>query len=196
MARTKKVQTTIKSMEEADQVLKEIALLENQKMKVDSWATEREQVIRDEAKMKLVINDKTGETVNDRIASLSANLLAFVDTKRDTFSIKKRSMELLHGTVGFRLGTPKVTTIGSMTQKAIITTEAIFQKLKKWGWIEQKPRLDKNAILASYTNEKDKTVKRLKQVSLNVEQTDEPWFETRRVDVNAVSQESEMKLAS
>jgi phage host-nuclease inhibitor protein Gam len=196
MTRHKSIKSTIQSQEQADQVLREIALLENRKTEVESWITEREQNIREQAKSKLVLNDTTSETVPDRITALSANLIAYIEEHQESFGEKKRSLDLMHGTIGYRLGTPKVSILGRMTQKAIMETEAIFKRLKSWGWIEDKPRLDKQAILSAYAVEKDKTLKRLKEVSMTVEQTDEPWFETRHVEIESAAILSEGKAAA
>ena len=90
----------------------------------------------------------------------------------------------MHGVIGYRLGTPKVSILGRITQKTIMETEAIFKRLKSWGWIEDKPRLDRQAIISSYAAESEKTLKRLKEVSMTVEQNDEPWFEPRLTEID------------
>jgi phage host-nuclease inhibitor protein Gam len=185
MTRVKRITSTIKSLEQADQVLRELAQLEIRKIAVEGWITKQEQLIREQAKPKLVLNDVTGETIIDRITALSANLIAYVEENYDLFDGKKRSVELMHGTIGYRLGTPKVSILGRITQKAIMETEAIVKRLKSWGWIEDKPRLDKQAILSSYAAEAEKTLKRLKEVSMTVEQSDEPWFEPRMVEIDS-----------
>ena len=65
MTRTKDFKTTIKSDAEADKILMNIAILDNHKMKTEAWATEQEQRIREQAKAMLVMDRKSGETVDD-----------------------------------------------------------------------------------------------------------------------------------
>lgn len=183
MARTKQIETTIKTMDEADEVLKEIAQLENRKEAINAWVTEEEQKIRDAAKKRLVFDKASNETVDDRIAMLSLNLKAYIEKNADSFTGKKRSIELNHGTVGFRLGTPKVAAMNRISMLKILDNAAWFKKLKQWGWIKDKPSVDKNAILSAYAEDKKSALKRLEQVSLTVQQDDEPWFEPRKSEV-------------
>lgn len=183
MTKTKGVQTSIKDMEEADEILQTISMLNHRKAEVDNWATEQEQKIRNQAKEKLVLNGKTGESIGDRIATLSADLLGFVELNKDLFATGKRSMELTHGTIGIRLGMPKVDTLGKITVKAIMATEALMKKLRSWGWIAEKPSLDREQIIADFKVSEVKTMTKLRQVSMCVNQTDEPWFETRETEV-------------
>ena len=194
MTRTKEIKTTITSDREADQVLMQIAQLDHKKMEVESWATEQEQKIREQAKNMLLLDKKSGETVDDKRTALEANLLAYVGENRERFQ-KKRSMELTHGTIGYRLGTPKVGVVGSITQKAILTTAALKDKLKRWGFIAVKESLDKKAILSAYTEDKDKTLKKLREVSMEVTQDDEAWFEPRRTEIAAASNVHPMAAA-
>lgn len=183
MTKTKGVQTSIKDMDEADEVLKTISMLTHRKTEVDNWATEQEQKIRTQAKDKLILNSKTGETIGDRISALSADLLGYVELNRDLFAQGKRSMELTHGTIGIRLGMPKVNTIGKITVKAIMSTEALMKKLRSWGWIAEKPVLDREQIIADFKEAEVKTLTKLRQVSMCVDQEDEPWFDTRETEL-------------
>ena len=150
MTKTRGVQTSIRDMDEADDVMREISELTHKKDSIDNWVTEQEQEIRARAKDKLLLDKKTGETVGDRIASLSADLLGFVELNKDLFASGKRSMELAHGKIGIRLGMLKVNVIGKITFKAIMDAEAMLKKLQLWGWISQKPVLNKEQIIADF----------------------------------------------
>lgn len=183
MTKTKGIQTSIRDMDEADEVMREISELTHRKTEVDNWATEQEAEIRARAKDKLVFDKKSGETVGDRIATLAADLLGYVELNKDLFATGKRSMELVHGSIGVRLGMPKVDVIGKITVKAIMATEALKKKLLSWGWIAEKPTLDKEQILADFKVADTKTLQRLRQVSMTVTQTDEPWFEPRETEI-------------
>ena len=187
MTKTKGAQTSIRDMDEADDVMREISKMTHRKAEVDNWVTEQEQDIRSKAKDRLLLDKKTEETVGDRISSLSADLLGFVELNKDLFATGKRSMELTHGTIGIRLGMQKVDVIGKITFKAIMGAEALLKKLASWGWISQKPTLDKEQIIADFKAAEAKTQTRLRQVSMTVRQEDEAWFETREAEIEAGS---------
>ncbi len=190
MTKTKGAQTSIRDMDQADDVMREISTLTHKKEEIDNWVTEQEQEIRSKAKDRLLLDKKSGETVGDRISSLSADLLGFIELNKDLFATGKRSMELTHGTVGIRLGMPKVDTIGKITVKAIMATEALMKKLRSWGWIAEKPSLDREQILTDFKVSELKTLHNLRQVSMTVTQTDEPWFEPREADIEAGSRKA------
>ncbi|MBN2200464.1 host-nuclease inhibitor Gam family protein [bacterium] len=187
MTKTKGIQTSIKDMDEADDVLREISELQHRQQEVENWVTEEEQAIREKAKGKLLLN-KNGETVADRIAKLSADLLGFVEQNADMFKGEPRRRELAHGTIGIRLGMHQVATVGKITLKAIMNAEAMVKRLRAWGWIKETPSLDKAKILETYKSSDrvaSSVLTRLRQVSLTVKQDDEPWFETREADLEA-----------
>lgn len=183
MTRTKKVETTIKDTAEADDVLLELARLQNQKKGIEVWMNKQQQKIQEEAVFKGT--DDSGQTLGDRIAAKEANLLAFLEKNRDAFADKTRSVELNHGKIGFRLGTPKVTALGSMTMKSIMGTEALVKMLRKWGWIKEDPKMDKTQILADHADSKEPVLKKLRQVSLTVIQEDAPFVEPKEIKMSA-----------
>ena len=186
--RTKKIETTLHSHEDADQVLLEIGRLDARKLAVESWATERVARVHEEAKSRLLLDGAAGETVDTRRAALAANLLAYVELHAAEFTGDggRRSVKLAHGELGYRLGTPKVDTVGRITQKALLTMAPVLAKLRQYGWIKEEPTLSKQQILNEWAALREQTAARLPEVNLTVVQDDEPWFEPARVELPAV----------
>ena len=181
MTRVKKITSTIKSHNEADNALREHGILEAKKATIDAWLKKREHDLLEEAKEKFIFNHESGETIPDRMTALAANLIAYIQERSDLFDDKVRSIELPHGRIGYRLGTPAVTTLGRMSIKAILATDVLFKRIKKFGWIKDNPRLDREKMISEYATDKEKTLKQANQVSMTITQSDEPFFVTRKI---------------
>jgi hypothetical protein len=182
MTKTKGLLTSIQSMDEVDGVLLEISELNHKKIEIEMWATEEEQKIREEAKKRLLLDKKTGETVTDRIASRGANLHNFIELNKEQFS-GARSLDLVHGKIGMRLGMHQVAALGKITLKAIMSMEVMVKKLDLWGYIDRKPKMDKDQMIEDFKVEPVKTNAKLQKVSLTVKQEDEPYFEIRETEI-------------
>lgn len=123
-------------------VIGQIAGLKNSERKLTAAMDQRIQAIRDDYADDLA-------HVADNLAVLIARAQAWAEANPDKFA-KRKSLELTHGTVGFRTGTPKLALLN-----------------KKWNWktalnavcnllpnfIRQVPEIDKEALIAQRDEE-------------------------------------------
>lgn len=92
--------------------------------------------------------DKYSETLasfNQQIESKSERLREWAELNPDEFPKGKKSLELTHGTLGFRTGTPKLKTISRKTWAAVLET------IKRIGlnvWIRSEESVNKEKIIA------------------------------------------------
>lgn len=86
--------------------------------------------------------------ISASLAILTAKAQAWAEAHPEKFA-KKKSLELTHGTLGFRTGTPKVALLNRKWswKKALKFTETSLP-----GFIRHVPEIDKDAILADFTN--------------------------------------------
>jgi phage host-nuclease inhibitor protein Gam len=85
----------------------------------------------------------------DRVLALEAGLKNYCEANREEFS-KKKTKELKHGKLSFRLGTPKLVTLKNFTWAAV------QELIKKAGMadvlIRTKEELNKEAVLENYAS--------------------------------------------
>ena len=136
MARQKKKVFMAVSLENAQNASELYAISSNKLSKVE--AAMNEQINK--------IKSKYQDTITELKESLEEPmelLQVFAQEQKDTWG-KKKSLELLHCTIGFRTGTPKVTKSKGFTWEGITEiVSKIFPDL-----VRTKTELDKDAIIA------------------------------------------------
>jgi phage host-nuclease inhibitor protein Gam len=105
---------------------------------------------------------------------------AWADAHPEEFPDKKKSIDFVHATIGFRTGTPKVIQKKSYTVKKVLELLAKFTWSKKY--IRLEPSIDKESILA---DRKTLTEDQLKSVGLKIDQA-----ETFYIDLKATQTET------
>jgi len=130
MARLKPQVGKIKSIDEANMVLKEIGILEKELEGIDADAHKRIAEIKSDAA-------KQGEGIRKRIADNSALLGAFAEYNKAELFKDKKSVQLSFGTFGYRKST-------SISVKK--TTLELLKKLKMFKYILVKEEPSKDAM--------------------------------------------------
>jgi len=155
----------VTSWEEADQSLKEIAVLTAEiEQKTAAYNAEEQKQRMKELTTPL-------EKKYAKIKALEAGLLQFSLMNRADFG-KLKSKELKHGTVMFRLGTHKVLQIKKFT------VDVIIELIKKTNWksdfLRTKVEINKESIIAAYRADKNPiTDEELKGIGLQIVQDEE-----------------------
>lgn len=108
------------------------------------------------------------------------NLQTFAEHHREDLFTPRKSMDLAHGTIGFRMGTPKV----EKSKKK--TWEIVMEELKAIDelFVRNVPTVNKELIIANRKNEA--TMAKLNNIGIDVVQ-DETFFVEAKVEdlVNA-----------
>jgi phage host-nuclease inhibitor protein Gam len=120
----------IKSLEDANLVLKEIGLLEYELEHIDAEAHKKIADIKSESA-------KQGEGIRKRIVDLSALLGTYADYNRDELFKDRKSVALSFGSFGYRKST-------AISVKK--TTLELLKKLKLDKYIRVKEEPDKDAM--------------------------------------------------
>lgn len=142
MARTKVIKkaTPISNWAEADKALSRIGELKTRIDQETAIYNHNEQLARKKLTDKLA-------PVAEQVEALELGLEVFCSEHRPDFGDKK-SKELTHGNVNFRLGTPKV------DKKKGFTWDGILEVVKASGlrslFVRSKEELDKEAIIKNH----------------------------------------------
>lgn len=157
----------IKSWDEADKALKDIAIIDLQIQKEEAAYNKEEQ----ERRAKITEKHAPLKAEKEKI---EIGLENFVTANRADLGDKK-SKHLTHGVVSYRLHPPIVGTITGMTQKA---AAAIIQRSKKWKdkFLRITIGLNKNAVATAYSAGDIKT-KELEKFGLTIEQKESFGYE-------------------
>jgi phage host-nuclease inhibitor protein Gam len=164
MAKRTKIEApavTIATIEDCDVALKELAVIKANIDNEESAYNAKEQAERAILTSKLIPE-------RERISDIERALQTFGELNRHLFE-KKRTIELKHGSVGFRTHPPKVTTIAKMTFKAVVELikgSKFAQKL-----ISVKYDLNKEAVIASQADSSIEAVE-LRQLGLEIVQAE------------------------
>lgn len=136
--------TKLKTFEEVDSSLYELAQIESKLAKKEALMNEKIQKIKDQY---------DEETAQERAAKLSItqDVEGYLILNKSEFD-KIRTKKLVHGTVGFRYGTPKVLNLSK--KYSTKTVLELAKKLFKTKYVRQKEELNKDAILADYASGK------------------------------------------
>lgn len=153
----------IRSYEDADQTLLEIADCETQLQKQEAEMNEQIQKIRDEY-------EKNTHVVRAVKVSLEKELEKFCIHNKSDFE-KSRSRELVHGLIGFRNSPPKVALL-NRKYKWETVLELLGRVRFGKDFIRKKEEINKEAVLAAY-NSKEIDDQKLASVGMKVDQTEE-----------------------
>jgi phage host-nuclease inhibitor protein Gam len=133
---------TITTRDEAEAVMNELALAANNRRKLNTQL--------DAAILKLKENIAPAlAECDDAIKTKTDILLAWAQANPEQFG-KKKSIEMLAGTLGFRTGTPKLVLLSRA-----FTWEKVLENVQRLipAFVRGKPEIDKEAILAQRDEE-------------------------------------------
>lgn len=99
---------------------------------------------------------------------------AYAMENKDTRFSKKKSLELTHGIIGFRLGTPKIKTLKGFTQKAVAK---LLEKLNP-EYIRKSVELDKEKLIAD--RDKEGMAERMRDYGVEVVQEEAFYIELKK----------------
>jgi len=156
---TKNITPRLTTREDADARLRDLALA----------TTTRNGLVAEMDEEIIAIKDRYSEEIglqDDLIKAASADLEAWALANPSEF-IKPKSIEMMHGTLGFRTGTPKLKLLRGWTWEKV--TQAVEGLLP--NFIRSKPEVDKEAIIA----QREELGEFLPTVGLKVDQ-DEGFF--------------------
>jgi phage host-nuclease inhibitor protein Gam len=162
MARTKSNEMTIKTLEEADRILKEMCEIEARIEAIDNLANEAIAKIKDETAKK-------GKPLRDRYKSCVKAMEAYARYFRGDLFKDKKSRDLAFGTFGFRKAPDAV----SCSKE----TADLLQQLGLNEYIRTKIEPDKEAMLSL-------DEETLAQVGAARKQKEDFFVETKRDLVN------------
>lgn len=124
---------------------------------------------------------KIREKYQDELAKLTAEkeeafdiLQTFAVEQRETLFTKKKSLETIHGTIGFRTGTPKLKTLKGFTWPAV--TNLLKEFLPDYVRTVDEPAKDK--LLADRDTEN--VTENLRKVGLSVVQDETFYVEPKK----------------
>lgn len=117
----------------------------------------------------------------DELAKLEAEkseafdlVQAFALENKETQFSKKKSVELTHGTIGFRIGTPKIKTLKGFTQKAVAK---LLEKLAP-EYVRKTVELDKEKLIAD--RDKEGMAVKMKDYGVEVVQDETFYIELKK----------------
>ncbi|WP_346286878.1 host-nuclease inhibitor Gam family protein [Zoogloea sp.] len=153
----------VRSYEDADRTLLEIADCETQLQKAEAEMNEQIQKVREEY-------EQTTHVVRAIKASLEKEMERFCILNKADFE-KTRSKELVHGTLGFRNTPPKVALL-NRKYKWDTVLELLAKVRFGKEFIRTKEEINKEAVLAAYAG-KEIDDQKLASVGIKVDQSEE-----------------------
>ena len=138
----KKVPTNLKSFEDVDKELLRLGQIKARLQHEDAVYNDQLQQMRSEYESR--VNE---DTIAAKL--IHENIEKFCIQYKDEFE-KRRSKELTHGTVGFRLGTPGVILLNRKYNWN--TVLELIKKVRKMVYIRTKEEVNKDVILAEYAS--------------------------------------------
>ena len=137
------------------------------------------------AEMNLKLNE-IKKQYTDRVTALTAvkdekftTIQLYATQNKDNLFDEKRSVDYLHGTIGYRWGNYKVVTVKGVTFKAAVK---LMEKVKMLhGYLVQKVDLNKDLIIAN--REDKKLMEKLKAVGIEVDQEENFFIELKKEEV-------------
>ena len=134
MARKKKVIHTGVSSEQMEAAFSEYAVADAKLAKINAAIDVQMTNIRDKYAYEIAVLNKNKD--------VAFNVLqAFATENKDELFAKKKSMESVHGTIGFRTGTPSLKTIKGFTWGAV--TNLLKEFLPAYVRVSEEPAKDK-----------------------------------------------------
>lgn len=162
---------TITTRDEAEFVMNELALAENNRRKLLA--------IRDG--QVLAINSKYEAGIAacaEQVKEKSDLLRAWAETYPEAFPKNRKSIEFVAGTLGFRTGTPKLTLLSRAWTWEKVLAEAMHYIP---NFIRSKPELDKEAIIA----QREELSDALPKIGVKVTQAESFFVEPALTDTAA-----------
>lgn len=144
--REKKPVMTVKTIEEAERVLAEYATDDARLQKLNATMDEQITAIRNK------FDDQVRELTESKEDKLN-ELQHFAESNAQLFD-KKKSIQFVHGAIGFRMGTPKVKPLKKFTWGAI--TELLKDRAPEYTRVVTEPA--KDLMIA---NREDEDLKRI-----------------------------------
>jgi len=137
----KTVDSTLYTKEHAEEIMADFSQAASQIKSIEAEIEQEETAIKKKHQVKLEALKKVKKEAVDK-------LQIFADTNPEYFE-KKKSLELLHGTIGFRTGTPKLKLLRNFNWDRVLEklTEVLPQFVRK------KDEVDKEGLLASRDDE-------------------------------------------
>ena len=168
--RAKKQVTELITREQCEDVIQLYAEATSKKKAIEAEMEQRIQSVREDYAQEIL---RLSAQQMDSLEKLQY----FSEFNKEEFFSKKKSLELAHGVIGFRIGTPKVKAVGTTLVKA-------FQAVKMAGlpFIRTKEELDKDKIISSRKDEI--SMSKLSAIGLEVVQ-DETFFVEPKEEVYA-----------
>ncbi|MFJ1424959.1 host-nuclease inhibitor Gam family protein [Capnocytophaga canimorsus] len=170
MARAKKIIQTGITKEQMETAFSEYATADAQLAKISATIDVQITAIREKYADKIAKLQETKDANFDILQAFA------VENKDELFS-KRKSMESIHGTLGFRTGTPKLKTLKGFTWGAV--TNLLKEFLPGYVRTVEEPAKDK--LLADRDNEEVNTL--FGKVGISVVQ-DETFFVEPKKEAN------------
>lgn len=170
MAKKTTAPTTINSREELESVLGEYAKLHIQKEQQTLEMEEKINAIRKKYETDLT-------ELTEKTAAFFGDIQAWATLNQAEFETRK-SLELIHGVVGFRTCPPAVKQVGGVK---IEHTVCMMQQNPGYAsWTRSKVEIDKDAILADFGAKKDGVIASFAAVGLKIEQKENFFIELKK----------------
>ncbi|NDV45485.1 hypothetical protein D0T49_00260 [Paludibacter sp. 221] len=124
---------------------------------------------------------KLRDSKADELAKLEAEkseafelIKAYALENKETQFSKKKSLELTHGVIGFRMGTPKIKTLKGYTLKAVAK---ILEKLNP-DYVRKTVEVDKEKLIAD--REKEGMAETMRECGIEVVQDEAFYIELKK----------------
>jgi phage host-nuclease inhibitor protein Gam len=170
MARAKKVVIPTIEDSKVPEVLGQYAQATSHLKKLEAELELKIKKLRDQQQSKI------DELVNARTEAFNM-LNQYADKHKDDLFAKRRSKEYAHGTIGYRIGTPKVKPKGITLKKALDLI-----KTMNLPFVRTKEEIDKDKIIAS--REDEGVMTKLSKIGLHVVQDETFYVETKDEELN------------
>lgn len=170
----KKQTSTLKSFMDVDEQLLELASFETLIQREEAAMNEKIQKTRDEY-------DERTRRAREQKAAIERNIEMFCIENKDEFE-KTRTRDLVHGSIGFRMTTPKVALLNKKYNWGTVfeLAKRVFGK----KYIRVSEELDKEAILADVASS-DLSDEKLASIGAKVDQTDRFTYGIKWDSINA-----------
>ncbi len=128
------------------------------------------------------IREKAAPELNEleeKKKSLMTQIQVFAETNREKYFSEKKSLEMQHGMIGFRLGTPKVKGMPRKGEKM----EALLGFFRSFlpNYIRTQEEINKELLIAD--REKDEVKTKIKMQGLEIVQTETFFIELKKEEV-------------
>ncbi len=169
MARTKKAVLTPPTYKEAQAIVGEYAKLDAKLIEKQALLDQKITTLREEAADEL--NELKGAK-----KELLTNIQLFAETNREKYFSKKKSLDMQHGEIGFRIGTPKLTGIPRKGEKLDKLVDYLRQYMP--DFLRIKTEINKELIIAD--REKEETQTHLKVQGLKITRSETFFIELKK----------------